>query len=68
MLFARQLERGMRHNVNATVSLLPIWRLSSVTQTICLLRSSQLEGCACGDSQWTLVLAHIGSLLLEREL
>lgn len=29
---------------------------------------TQWEGCACGDSQWTLVWVQIGSLLLEGEL
>lgn len=66
MLSARQLERN---ETQCKCSCLPsaIGRLSSAAQSTRLLTSPQWGGCACGDSQWTLVWAQTGSLLLGRE-
>lgn len=58
MLYARQLERGARHNVKARI-LLPSadLHIKLCCTGTCLLRSPQWEGCTCGDSQWTLTLS-----------
>lgn len=45
---------------------LPSAHLNVKLQETRLLRSAQWEGCAHGDSQWTLVLSQIGSRLLDR--